>query len=236
MMNCQIERRAVAQAQPAAGAWASASLERLRLMSSLGPACPSTRDLVLRRYRDTGLILDVEPSAERPEDDDVVCSIRDGDSLLGTLSVRFDGHHGLNADLLFAAELAEWRAAGVSLCEFGGFAIEPHGHDPRMVLAQIFQLGYLHAHRGAGCERLVIEVNPKHVSFYRKWLGLQVCSEARHNPRVEAPAVLMTIDFDTVRTQIARWGGQRDAVAAAGSLYPLAWGPEEEARMLAFIR
>jgi len=234
-MNCQVERRAVAQALAPEEAVSAAFLGRFRLGSAVGAAGADTRGLVARRYRDAGLVMGVAPLPARAEDDDVVCSIRDGEALLGTLSVRFDGHCGLNADLLFEAELAEWRAAGVSLCEFGGFAIEPNGHDPRTVLAQIFQLGYLHAHHGAGCERLVIEVNPKHVGFYRKWLGLEVCSEPRHNPRVAAPAVLMTIDFESVRQQITRWGGQPGAVAAAGSLYPLAWGPAEEARMLALL-
>jgi len=158
---------------------------------------------------------------------------REGADVVGTLSVRFDGDGGLHADLLFGAELDEWRAAGLKLCEFGGLAMDKHSRDPRRALAHIFHLAYLHAHRRARCDRLVIEVNPRHVGFYRRCLGLVPMTAARHNPRVNAPAVLMSIAFADVREQIALWGGRADAVASARSLYPLFWGEATEATMLA---
>ena len=136
-------------------------------------------------------------------------------------------------DLLFGAELAEWRASGIKLCEFGRLAVDRHSHNAKRVLAQVFHLGYLHAHRRARCERLIIEVNPRHVAFYRRYLGLLPYTTARHNPRVNAPAVLMSIDFATVREQIALWGGRPEQMAQARSLYPLAWDEATEASMLA---
>jgi hypothetical protein len=101
------------------------------------------------------------------------------------------------------------------------------------VLAQVFHLGYLHAHRRARCERLIIEVNPRHVAFYRRWLGLLPYTTARHNARVNAPAVLMSVDFATVREQISLWGGRPELLVSARSLYPLAWDEATEAAMLA---
>jgi hypothetical protein len=195
----------------------------LALDSGFGGLAGDALDLVERRYADRGLRVTRERYASRNQDGDIV----------GTLSVRFDGAGGLHADLLFAAELAEWRADGLKLCEFGGLAVDKHSHDPKRVLAQIFQLGYLHAHRRARCDRLVIEVNPRHVPFYRRCLGLVPHTAPRHNPRVKAPAVLMSIDFATVREQIALWGGRPESLGSARSLYPLAWDRTTEAMMLA---
>lgn len=205
----------------------------LELNSDFGSLEGDALDLVERRYGDRGLAVSRERFSSRNEAGDIVCTARDGDRILGTLSVRFDGVGGLKADLLFEAELAEWRAAGVKLCEFGALAIDKHSHDPKRVLAQVFHLGYLHAHRRAGCDRLLIEVNPRHVAFYRRWLGLLPYTSARHNPRVNAPAVLMSIDFTTIREQIALWGGQPEMLSQARCLYPLAWDPAREAAMLA---
>ncbi|MFT7724586.1 MAG: hypothetical protein QM788_17440 [Roseateles sp.] len=209
----------------------------LALSSDFGGLDGDALGLVQRRYGDRGLQVSRERYSSRNEDGDIVCTARDGDRIVGTLSVRFDddgqGGGGLNADLLFREELGAWRAQGIRLCEFGGLAVDKHSHEPKRVLAQIFHLGYLHAHRRARCERLVIEVNPRHVAFYRRCLGFVPHTTARHNPRVAAPAVLMSIDFATVREQIARWGGQPDALAAARSLYPLAWDEATEATMLA---
>jgi hypothetical protein len=204
----------------------------LEMNSDFGMLGGDALDLVERRYGDRGL-LTRERFSSRNEDGDIVCSARDGNHVVGTMSVRFDGEGGLHTDLLFAAELAEWRDAGVTLCEFGSLAVDDDAPDSKRLLAQIFHLGYLHAHRRARCERLVIEVNPRHVAFYRRWLGLLPYSTARHNPRVNAPAVLMSIDFQTIREQIALWGGRPEQMAVARCLYPLFWGEAMEASMLA---
>ena len=207
----------------------------LELNSDFGALEGDALGLVERRYGDRGLAVTRERFSSRNEDGDVVCTARDGEKIVGTLTVRFDGVGGLKADLLFEEELAEWRAAGIKLCEFGSLAVDKHSHDPKRVLAQVFHLGYLHAHRRARCERLIIEVNPRHVAFYRRWLGLLPYTAARHNPRVNAPAVLMSIDFATVREQIVLWGGRPELVAQARCLYPLAWDEATEAAMLAKI-
>jgi hypothetical protein len=206
----------------------------LELNSDFGSLEGDALGLVERRYQDRGLSVKRDFSS-RNEAGDVVCTARDGDRIVGTLSVRFDGVGGLKADLLFQEELAEWRAAGVKLCEFGSLAVDKHSYDPKRVLAQVFHLGYLHAHRRARCERLVIEVNPRHVAFYRRYLGLLPHTTARHNPRVDAPAVLMSVDFATVREQIALWGGRPELLGSARCLYPLAWDEATEAAMLASL-
>lgn len=205
----------------------------LELDSDFGSLDGDAYDLVERRYGDRGLAVSKEKFSSRNEAGDIVCTARDGEQIVGTLSVRFDGKAGLHADALFEAELGEWRSAGVKLCEFGSLAVDRHSHNAKRVLAQIFHLGYLHAHRKAGCQRLVIEVNPRHVAFYRRYLGLLPFTTARHNPRVNAPAVLMSIDFATVRDQIALWGGRPEVLTQARCLYPLAWDAATEAAMLA---
>ena len=208
----------------------------LELNSDFGALAGDALGLVRRRYIDRGLAVTRETFSSRHDGHDVVCTARDGNSVVGTLTVRLDGAGGLKADLLFGAELAEWRAAGAKLCEFGSLAVDAHAHNPKRLLAQVFHLAYLHAHRRAGCERGVIEVNPRHVAFYRRLLGWMPYTTARHNPRVDAPAVLMSCDFATVRQQIARWGGRPELLAQARSLYPLAWGEATEATMLVKLR
>lgn len=205
----------------------------LELDSDFGSLDGDAYDLVERRYGDRGLSVTKERFSSRNEAGDIVCTARNGEHIVGTLSVRFDGKAGLHADSLFGAELADWRAGGVKLCEFGSLAVDRHSHNAKRVLAQLFHLGYLHAHRKARFERLIIEVNPRHVAFYRRYLGLLPFTTARHNPRVNAPAVLMSIDFATVREQIALWAGRPDMLTQARCLYPLAWDEATEASMLA---
>lgn len=207
----------------------------LELDSGFGVLEGDVLSLVQRRYAERGLTLPHGHFSSRREGGDVVCSARDGDHTLGTLTVRFDGATGLMADGLFGAQLAAWRAAGDTLCEFGSLAVDRQAHEPKRLLAQLFHLAYLHAHRRAGCTRGVIEVHPRHVAFYRRWLNWTPYGESRHHPRVDAPAVLMSFEFSAVRQQIAHWGGQPERLAEARCLYPLAWDACTEAVMLARI-
>lgn len=205
----------------------------LHLDSDFGALEGDALSLMERRYAARGLARSREQYSSRRQDGDIVCTARDGDRAVGTLAVRLDGPQGLHADLLFRESLDDWRAAGQRLCEFGSLAVDRQAHQAKQVLAQIFHLGYLHAHRRSRCDRLVIEVHPRHVAFYRRCLGLVACSAPRHNPRVDAPAVLMSIELQEVREQIALWGGQPESLGLARSLYPLAWDEATEAMMLA---
>jgi hypothetical protein len=205
----------------------------LSLDSDFGVAKDDAKGLLSQKYGARGLDFDVDRYSSTLQAGDIVCSAREGGFIVGTMTVRFDRELPLNADQIFASELNQWRRAGVKLCEFGRLAVNRRALEPKQLLARIFHLGYLHAHRKARFDRLVIEVNPRHVAFYRRWLGLLPHTTPRHNPSVNAPAVLMSLDFQHVRSQIARWGGQPSALASARSLYPLAWGPEDEAAMLA---
>ena len=194
----------------------------------------SAHNLVARRYADRGY-LNAQLSAYK-EEALTICSAFQGARTVGTIAVRFPSDRGLNADAVFGEELAELRACGLSICEFGRLAVDEDASDNKQVLARLFHLAYLHAHRMAGCELLVIEVNPRHVAFYRRMLGFKVMSEARLNPRVNAPAVLLSLDLQYAREQIAYFGGLPELASQTRTLYPYFYGIKEEAAMLAKLR
>lgn len=169
------------------------------------------------------------------DDHVLTLSASDQHRMLGTLGIRFDSERGLNADAVFADELRELRHSGKVLCEFTQLALDSEAPSKR-VLAALFHNAYLHAHRLRGAQLLVVEVNPRHVAYYRRMLGFKVCSEVRTNARVQAPAVLMCLDFTHVELQIARYGGQPALASVARTLYPYAYSPREEAAIMAELR
>ena len=61
-----------------------------------------------------------------------------------------------------------------------------------LVLGTLFHLAYIHGRLIRGATDLVIEVHPRHASFYRRMLGFRIIGAERICPRVDAPAVLMT--------------------------------------------
>jgi hypothetical protein len=165
-----------------------------------------------------------------PSDDSeqlTLLAVRDGETI-GTITVGFDGDSGLCVDDLFPEEVSALRRDGASVCEFTKLAVETTACS-KQVLASLFHVAYICAHRLKGYDSLLIEVNPRHVRFYNRMLGFRAASAPRLNRRVDAPAVLMCVDFSHVRTQIEAFGGDPDSDAAERSLYPYAFSAKEEA-------
>ena len=157
------------------------------------------------------------------------------DETIGTMTVGFDGKDGLMVEELFPSEVHSLRAGGHRVCEFTKLAIDGASQSKR-VLATLFHVAYLYAYRVMGYDCLLIEVNPRHVNYYSRILGFTVLASSRMNLRVNAPAVLMCLDFTHTEEQIARFGGQPEFSATERSLYPYSFSLEEEAGIVARIR
>jgi len=152
----------------------------------------------------------------------------DHDAMIGTITVGLDDNEPLQAQDTFAPEIDALRAAGHRLCEFTKLAVDTQASS-RQVLASLFHVAYLLAHRIQGCDTLVIEVNPRHVAYYRRLLGCTVLGAERTNQRVNAPAVLLKLDLHYAREQIALLGG-RSGLPMDGqrTIYPLFFSAAEE--------
>lgn len=190
-----------------------------------------SQHLVGRRYGQRGL--QVGP-AESPEPGLVTLEAHNGRRLVGTLSVRIDGPDGLAADASFPEELLRLRAKGRRLCEFTRLATEPDA-DPKAALASLFHMAYLVAHRIKGADLLVMEVHPRHATFYRRMLGARRL-KLGENCSVLAPSVLMCLDMGFVTEQIHRFGGRPEWATEVRSLYPLAYAPVDENALIERLR
>jgi hypothetical protein len=154
---------------------------------------------------------------------------------LGTITVGFDSTSGLLVDELFREEVDLLRAQGRQVCEFTKLAMDSVVKSKR-VLASLFHTAYIYAHRLKGHQNLLIEVNPRHVRYYERMLGFVVKSGERLNTRVNAPAVLLSLDFAHAHEQIARFGGKPHLAANERSLYPYFFSVGEEAGIVARLR
>lgn len=149
---------------------------------------------------------------------------------IGTITVGFDGPFGLAAEDTFPDEVADLRAAGRRICEFTKLAIDPMVGSKR-VLAALFHVAYIVAYRVREFDTLLIEVNPRHVGYYQRMLGMRVLSSERINKTVAAPSVLLSIDFAFIMAQIGQQGGLMER-GDTRSLYPFAFTLHEEAAIM----
>lgn len=162
----------------------------------------------------------------------ITLAAAEGDETIGTITVALDGPEGLSAEDAFPEVISRLRADGRRICEFTKLAIDPDIGSKR-VLAALFHVAYIVAHRLRNHDVLVMEVNPRHVRYYERMLGARVIGEQRLNRFVNAPAVLLTIPFDYIREQLQMFGGEGEHAMEERSLYPFAFSPREEAGIVA---
>lgn len=150
---------------------------------------------------------------------------------VGTLSIGFDSPAGLLCDDLYRNEIDALRMSGAKVCEFIKFATSTSSSATK-TMAALFHVVFLYAYRIHGCDKVVIEVNPHHVKFYRRALGFKPLGPERINRRVNAPAVLLQMRLDYIAAQIEKFGGRSDLRKEEKSLYPYFFSPEEERGIL----
>jgi hypothetical protein len=165
-------------------------------------------------------------SAQQPRER-VTLVASERDIAVGTITIGFDAPHGLLVDELFAAETRELRDRGDRVCEFTKLAMDAVVRS-RRVLASLFHVAYIYSHRVMGVDHLLIEVNPRHAGYYRRMLGFEIIGPQRLNHRVNAPAILLSLDFRHARSQIERFGGNPAAARNERSLYPFFFSLDEE--------
>lgn len=154
-----------------------------------------------------------------------------GGELVGTVSLCLEHQGRLPADEHFGDRLALLRRQGRRLCEPSRLAIDK-GMSKR-VFAALMHTAHLYASRLHACTDYVIEVNPRHVAFYRNVLGFAEFGAERHCSRVGAPAVLLRLPVDQMSAHIAQWDGARAQERVARSFYPYFFPLRDEADITA---
>jgi len=141
-----------------------------------------------------------------------------GGKLVGTMSLCLDRHGQLPADENFRDKLDALRREGRRLCEPSRLAIDK-GMSKR-VFAALIHISYIYAHNIHGYTDYIIEVNPRHVAFYKRMLGFADFGGERACTRVGAPAVLLRLPLDYMGAQIRKWGGTMEQHCSERSFYP----------------
>lgn len=160
---------------------------------------------------------EVEP-VQHHETNKITLYAETGGVTVGTMSLCLDRDTSLPADENFRDKLDELRQQGRRLCEPSRLAIDK-GVTKR-VFASLIHISYIYAHNIHGFTDYIIEVNPRHVMFYKRMLGFRDFGGERPCTRVGAPAVLLRLELDYMGEQIRRWGGLMEQHDDERSFYP----------------
>ena len=150
-----------------------------------------------------------------------------GGATVATMSLCLDTSDiGLPADENFRDMLDQLRGRQRRLCEPSRLAIDM-GVSKR-VFAALIHICYIYARNIHRCTDYIIEVNPRHVMFYKRMLGFRDFGGERPCTRVGAPAVLLRLELEYMGEQIRRFGGLMAAHDNERSFYPYFFPPCDE--------
>jgi len=180
--------------------------------------------LIRRRYAWRGYAVD-DPIPTAPSR--ITIAANDHSGTAGAVTVGLDSADGLFIDGIYGDKADALRAEGRKLAEFTKLAIENNVHS-KPLLAALFHVAFIYARRIHRCTDLLIEVNPRHESFYRRMLGFELSGPVRYEQRVCTPAVMLRLDLEYAQSQITRLGGNSNVATTTRSLYPYAFGAREE--------
>jgi hypothetical protein len=150
------------------------------------------------------------------------------DNVVGTLTLGLDfPSQGLAADELYHPEVEFLRNQGRKVFDITCLAIDLNLKSNR-VMPALLHIAYIYARNIHHCTDTLIEVNPRHVVFYERMMGFKQLGPERICPRVNAPAVLLTLKMSHMFEQIERYGGLGPDAKNTKSIYPYFFSPTDE--------
>ena len=179
--------------------------------------------LVQRKYASRGY----EASGFQKDPERITLMAFQEDKVIGTLTLGLDSPNPLLVEDLYKTEIDGLREHGHKVCELTKLAVDQI-HGSKRILASLFHIAYIYGRVLQGHSDVVIEVNPRHVAFYKRMLGFNQLGPERMCSRVNAPAVLLRLELDYVDQQIALLGGKSDAASGVRSLYPYFFNKGDE--------
>jgi hypothetical protein len=130
--------------------------------------------------------------------------IEDADGCeVATVTLIFDSNRMLPCDEIYSPEVSQLRSRGKRLVEVTRLAIDSKYTGSKRLLLRFFDLIFIYARRVRGCDDCLIEVNPRHVNYYRRMMRFEIAGSARPCPRVNgAPAVLLRLDLGVPESEL----------------------------------
>jgi hypothetical protein len=120
---------------------------------------------------------------------------------VGTVTLGVDSDAGLLVDEGNKPQVDFIRNMGRRACELVRLAIEDGVGSKQVWLALLQSLNYL-CWRIHDLTDILIEVNPRHVAFYRRIFGFRIISPLRVCARVGAPSVLMRLQREMLQSRL----------------------------------
>lgn len=165
-----------------------------------------TFSLAYKEYSKSGYIPEPKPSKllfsiYNMQPETVVFIAKSYLTVISTLTQIFDSElFGLPMDVIYRKELDTLRSKKRKVAELSAL-VTPKEARWKNIFMYLCRVMYEYTFY-KGIDDLCITVNPKHVKFYKTIFLFEDLGPERHYPRVDAPAVALRLDMDTIKKKV----------------------------------
>ena len=149
--------------------------------------------------------------------------------LAGSLTLVFSEDGELPAEKIYNQEISNLKLHSKKLVEISRLVVGHQYRNSKDVLCLLINYLMIYSFHVKEYSSLVIQVNPRHILYYKVLLNFDEIGGLKSCPSVQnAPAVLLHLPLDRYQSEINRWNNLNSLTKKERSLYPYFLKPAQE--------
>lgn len=170
----------------------------------------------------------IQPYDSNPET--VILIVQDKQKqIVGSLTLVFSATTKLPVEKIYSEEIAQLKCNSEKIVEISRLVIDPNYRNSKEILNLLFNYLVIYSLHVKNYSSLVIQVNPRHASYYKTLLKFDEIGEEKACPSVQnAPAILLYLPIARYQTELKRCNSTMPQEKKDRSLYQYFLKPEQE--------
>lgn len=162
--------------------------------------------------------------------DTLILMVKDSNNkIIASVSLVFDGLSKLPAEKIYSDELKVLKRKNEKIAEISRLVIDPNYRNSKEILVLLFNYLYIYTDYIKQYTCLAIEVNPKHIAYYKALLNFKEIGSEKLCPIVQsAPAILLYLSLSEGKKEVSRILNLPDKDQKSRSLFKYFIAPEQE--------
>lgn len=150
-------------------------------------------------------------------------------NIAGSVTLLFDKNSKLPVEKIYAEELKELKKVSPKVAELSRLVVSPEYRNSKSILVLLFNYLAIYLHSVKEYDGLVVQVNPRHKTYYKSLLTFDEIGCEKPCPQVQnAPAVLLYLSTKKYQSEMNRCKAEVGSHKKERSLYPYFLNPEQE--------
>lgn len=157
--------------------------------------------------------------------------------IIGSVTLVFEENCKLPSEKMYRDEIKNIKNEGHRLAEISRLIIHPDYRNSKEVLLLLFNYLAIYTYRVKKYSCLIVQVNPRHISYYKLLLKFKEVGNQKISPIVNnAPAILLSLTTDTYKHEMENLKGNIIFHRKERSLYPHFLKSEQEKLVVQYLK